>query len=140
HRAERRHGSDERWHRFELVVEPRVLRRRIETRAAWMFAHGLVEETRALLAAGYTDALRALHAIGYDEAIAHLEGGWTLAAAIERTALRTTQLAKRQRTWFRHQTEAHRLTAEPFDAAILATEVRARLPDDFGRGSRGRAD
>jgi tRNA dimethylallyltransferase len=140
HRAQTPVATGERWHLFELVVEPRVLRRRIRVRTEWMFAHGLLEETRALLEGGGAASLRALHAIGYDEAIAHLEGGCALDESIERTTLRTAQLAKRQRTWFRHQTHAHRLVAEPFDPDRLVSEVRALLAGDLAGGSSARVD
>jgi len=86
-----------------------------------MFDHGLVEETRALIAAGWAEALRTLRAIGYDEAMALLEGATTRGLAETRVNLRTAQLAKRQRTWFRHQVGATRL-----DAMLGERELRAR--------------
>lgn len=70
-----------------------------------MFAQGLVEEVRRLLASHTRLSATAAHAIGYAEAIAVLQGCCTREQAIERTALRTRQLAKRQMTWFRRQTE-----------------------------------
>jgi tRNA dimethylallyltransferase len=132
HRGQTPRATGERWLRFELVVAPEALRRRIRVRTEWMFGHGLLDETRALLAGGAADALRALRAIGYDEAIAHLEGRHTLETAIERTALRTARLAKRQRTWFRHQTRAWRVDAGTLDLEGLVDEVRARLAGDSG--------
>ena len=111
--------SGERWVTLELVVPAVVIRERIVARTRAMFQQGLVEETRALLAAGHGDALRALHAVGYDEAMALLEGRCTRTEAEERTNLRTAQLAKRQRTWFRHQVEAVRLSAEAVDPQVL---------------------
>jgi tRNA dimethylallyltransferase len=137
HREQTPPGTGERWHSFELVVEPAVLRARIRERAEWMFAHGLLEETRALLEGGSADALRALHAIGYDEAIACLEDRCPVGGAIERTAQRTAQLAKRQRTWFRHQSRATRLCGEPFDPRKRVDEIRALLPRDLGQDDSG---
>jgi tRNA dimethylallyltransferase len=78
-----------------------VLRRRIDERAAWLFANGLLAEVRALLAAGYGPALHPMTGHGYREAAAVLVGEWPLPRAIEVTALRTRQYAKRQLTWFR---------------------------------------
>jgi tRNA dimethylallyltransferase len=77
------------------------LYRRIDERAAWLFANGLLEEVRALLAAGYGPDLRPMTGHGYREAAAHLAGESTLADAIALTARRTRQYAKRQLTWFR---------------------------------------
>jgi tRNA dimethylallyltransferase len=97
------------WHVFDLTVEPTALDQRIAHRTRWMFETGLVEETQALVAAGKEQALTSLRAVGYDEALDLLAGRLTRTAAEERTNLRTRQLAKRQRTWFRHQIEAVRL-------------------------------
>lgn len=100
------------WRAIELTCAPDELERRIVARTRRMLADGLVEETRALLRAGHADALAALRAIGYDEAAAHLSGGLDesgMVAAIDR---RTRQLAKRQRTWFRHQVDAIRIASD----------------------------
>ncbi len=111
------------WSVFELTLAPAALDGRIERRTRWMFEAGLVEETRALVEAGKEPALRALRAVGYDEALALLAGRLTRAEAEARTNLRTRQLAKRQRTWFRHQIEAVRLEGEGRSAAELAGDV-----------------
>ena len=107
-----------RWEVFELVLAPAELRGRIAARTHAMFEHGLVEEVRALMAAGEERHLRDLKAVGYDEALALLAGTLSRAAAEERTSLRTAQLAKRQRTWFRHQIEARRVEAADGEAAL----------------------
>lgn len=96
---------------LKLECPAGVLRARIAERTAAMFAGPLVPEVRALAAAGLGEALRALRAIGYDEALAHAEGAMSLEAAVAATDLRTRQLAKRQRTWFRHQLEGTSLPA-----------------------------
>mgnify|MGYP002391893004 CR=1 FL=1 len=70
--------------------------------------------------------LRALRAVGYDEALEVLAGRLTRAEAAASIDRRTRQLAKRQRTWFRHQVEAERLDATARDAAgLLAAALRA---------------
>jgi len=96
---------------FELVEDPHRLRARIAERTTAMFREGLVEETDELRRRGLGNVLRALRAIGYDEALALLEAAMTREQAEDQTNLRTAQLAKRQRTWFRHQVEAVRLEA-----------------------------
>jgi tRNA dimethylallyltransferase len=78
-----------------------VLYRRIDERAAWLFANGLLDEVRALRSAGYGPELRPMTGHGYAEAAAHLAGEWTLHRAVEVTARRTRQYAKRQLSWFR---------------------------------------
>jgi tRNA dimethylallyltransferase len=91
------------WRAFQLVVEPAVLRARIAERTEAMWRDGLLDETAALVAAGKEEPLRRLSAIGYDEALEVLAGRLDADAAKQAISLRTGQLAKRQRTWFRHQ-------------------------------------
>jgi len=110
----------------ELVVEPLVLNRRIRERAEAMFAGGLIEETRALLEAGRGDDLRPLSAIGYDEAIGVIEDRLSVTRACKDTCLRTRQLAKRQRTWFRHQVDALRLNGDA-DLRTLCARIRTAI-------------
>jgi len=80
-----------------------LLQRRIRARAERMFDLGLAEEIRSLRARFpvWSDTARA--AIGYAEAAAWIDGRMSRADAVERTVVRTRQLAKRQETWFRHQ-------------------------------------
>ncbi len=115
------------WRLFELTLATGALDERIARRTRGMFEAGLVEETRALVAAGKEPPLRALRAVGYDEALDLLAGRLTRAEAEARTNLRTRQLAKRQRTWFRHQVEAVRLDAAAGDDAARRDAVLAGL-------------
>ncbi len=78
-----------------------VLDRRIDTRAARLFADGLFAEVAALLGAGYTADLAPMSGHGYREAARVLAGESSLEDAIETTARRTRQYARRQRTWFK---------------------------------------
>jgi tRNA dimethylallyltransferase len=128
------------WRLIELTAAPSALEAVIVARTRAMFAAGLIEETRDLLAHGDGDALRTLRAVGYDEAIAVLDGTLDRAAAEERTSLRTRQLAKRQRTWFRHQVDATRIdVAESgLDAALDRALQAIRTGRSSGtRGARG---
>jgi tRNA dimethylallyltransferase len=84
------------------ISRPRdVLYRRVDERARRLFGEGLLEEVRALLDAGYGAELRPMSGHGYREAVHHLAGEWSLEEAMEVTARRTRQYAKRQLTWFR---------------------------------------
>ena len=116
-----------RWGVVELTVAPGPLAARIEQRTRWMFEHGLIEETRDIADRGLGEALDVLRAVGYDEARAVLAGTLSKDQAIERTNLRTRQLAKRQRTWFRHQLEGERLEAGGASPEQLLTRVRRAL-------------
>jgi tRNA dimethylallyltransferase len=115
------------WHAFLLAVPPEELRRRIERRTRWMFENGLIDETRALIQQRLRPALTALRAIGYDEALALIVGDVARPDAELRTRLRTAQLAKRQRTWFRHQMRAERIEASGASDEQLAARVIAHV-------------
>lgn len=104
-----------------------VLYRRIDERAAWIFANGLLEEVRDLLDVGYGPELRPMSGHGYGEAAAYLAGEIGLGDAIERTARRTRQYAKRQLTWFRRDPRVTWLPAGdgPADASELVADAEA---------------
>ena len=116
--------TPERWVLLELTLPATELDARIATRTRWMLTHGLPEEVRALAQAGRTPALRRLRAVGYDETLDLLDGTIDREAAEGRIDRRTRQLAKRQRTWFRHQVRAH-----PVDALLPLARQRALALD-----------
>ncbi len=122
------------WRTVELTAPPARLAARIEVRARAMWDSGLLDEVRGLVRAGKSEALRALRAIGYDEALAVLEGTLDPEAAVARMALRTRQLAKRQRTWFRHQLPAEAVVFEPEDAEPLAGRLAREHVERADRG------
>ncbi len=109
-----------------LSCEPAALARRIEQRAGRMFADGLVDEVRRADAAAdgrWSETARA--AIGTAEALAVIEGRLSTTQAIEQVAARTRQLAKRQRTWYRHQVPTRDIEApeDPRDVSRAARDV-----------------
>ena len=125
------------WRPYELVCEPVTLFERIEQRTRMMWECGLLEETRTLVLSGHEAALRRLAAIGYDEALDRLAGSLNAKEAERRMNERTRQLAKRQRTWFRHQTVAEPIPvmsgAEAGVAHILAgISIHPGKPADGG--------
>ncbi len=93
---------------------------RIEARLAEMVRLGLPAEVERLAERYGTDA-PALRTTGYAEFLPWLEGEGTLAEATDAAAAATRRLARRQRTWFRHQVpeDALRIDAAgaPSDAA-----------------------
>jgi tRNA dimethylallyltransferase len=124
HAQPRRGGLAADWRVLELTCGARELAQRIDRRTQGMFDSGLVAEVEGLVASGRRAPLAALRAIGYDEALAVLDGALAQADAIARTSLRTRQLAKRQRTWFRHQLAGARL--DPTDLALGEALASAR--------------
>jgi tRNA dimethylallyltransferase len=89
------------------IAPPRdVLRAAVERRTDDMLARGLVAEVRGLLGRGYAPDLRPLQAIGYRQAVEVALGRRDEADARRDIVAATMQYAKRQLTWFRHQTDA----------------------------------
>lgn len=78
---------------------------RIDRRVEQMFAAGMVEEVRGLLARSEPMSRTARQGLGYKEVIEHLETGRDLAETIRDVQTRTRQFAKRQHTWFRNLEE-----------------------------------
>ncbi len=94
---------------------------RVARRVARMFAAGLVEETRALLARGLRDGRTASRALGYQQVVAALDGGGVLTAAAADTVVATRRFVRRQRSWFRRDRRIHWLDGagpDPFGAAL----------------------
>ena len=100
-----------------------VLYRRIDERARWLFANGLLEEVAGLMRAGYGQDLRPMTGHGYAEAMRHLAGEWSLEQAIEVTARRTRQYGKRQLTWFRRDPRITWLAAGDGPAADVVEDA-----------------
>jgi tRNA dimethylallyltransferase len=76
---------------------------RINQRAAAMFASGLSEETRTLLA--QYGRVKALDALGYRQSLAAIDGNFTEPEAIAQAQQGHRNYAKRQLTWFRREPE-----------------------------------
>ena len=66
-----------------------------------MFADGLLEEAKALLAKGYQPDLPSLSAIGYREAIAVVTGKMTQDEAVTEMKRTTRAFVRRQANWFK---------------------------------------
>jgi len=103
------------------------LQRRLEERTRAMFAQGLIEEVRGLLAGGATGDEKPFEALGYKQAVLHLRGGITLEEAVESTIIETRQYAKRQRTWFRRDAEIRWLDGFGDEAKVIATACAVDL-------------
>ncbi len=77
---------------------------RINRRVEQMAADGLLDEARHLLPYRHENAL---NTVGYKEMMEVLDGTWTLPFAIERMKKNTRVYAKKQMTWFAHDTDIH---------------------------------
>lgn len=88
---------------------------RIDRRVELMFARGLMDEVRALLASGVSEQCTAMQAIGYKEALDALRGVCSEAEAMARIQQESRRYAKRQLTWLRRNgaIEWHRFGSDP---------------------------
>lgn len=113
-----------------LAVPQRNLESRIEARVDRMYRSGLVDEVRGLLDRYPDLSDTARQAIGYAEAIDCLQGRCSEKEAHARTIVRTRQLAKKQRTWFRHQANVCWIDVkENMDVAVVAGKAWEKLEE-----------
>lgn len=80
-----------------------ALYEKIEQRIDWQLAHGMVEETRALLDRGYGRQLGAMKGLGYRQVAAYLANECRYDDMVDRFKRDTRRFAKRQMTWFRKE-------------------------------------
>lgn len=91
---------------YQLITiglsRPRTeLYERVDQRIEAMFAHGLLDEVRALLQRGYPPTLSTLSAIGYRECVAVLQSEMTLEEAKIQIRKMTRIFVRRQGNWFK---------------------------------------
>jgi tRNA dimethylallyltransferase len=120
-----------------LTREREELHRRIDARCGAMWAGGLLEETRRLLAAPRGLSWRRLEAVGYRQAALFLTGRLDEAEALLAMQRATRAYAKRQLTWFRREPAATWVPVHGEDwAERLAADLLAAVSD--GRAVTGR--
>ncbi|ORJ57379.1 tRNA (adenosine(37)-N6)-dimethylallyltransferase MiaA [Mycobacterium simiae] len=114
-----------------LDCDTRILDERLAQRTDTMFARGLVDEVRALVAEGLGEGVTAARALGYAQVLAALDaaGPDALRDARELTYIGTRRYVRRQRSWFRRDHRVHWLdvgTATESDRArVVADTLRA---------------
>ncbi len=90
---------------------------RLNRRCAEMFAAGLVDETRQLLAR--FGLVKALDSLGYKQALGVLDGSTGFDEAVRAAQQAHRNYAKRQITWFRREPEVHWMERFGDDADAL---------------------
>jgi tRNA dimethylallyltransferase len=99
-----------------------ALYRRIEERIDWQLAHGLIEETKELLARGYQRGGAAMKGLGYRQVAEHLAGEDDVAEMVRRFKRDTRRFSKRQMTWFRKESGIQWLTIEESESVAYTTK------------------
>ncbi len=113
-----------------LLPERQALYRTIDARVEQMTEGGLPDEIRRLIKGGLQGQIRKANVIGYTELLDHLDGKATLSEAVSLIKQNTRRYAKRQITWFRHQTDGI-----CFPDAIRLRESLEPVLSDWGAGS-----
>jgi tRNA dimethylallyltransferase len=96
---------------------------RIDGRVDAMWAAGLVEEVRRLVAVGLRDGRTASRALGYQHVLASLDGHCTDDEARAATARATRRFVRRQRSWFRRDPSVRWLDAGRADLTDAALAI-----------------
>ena len=118
HRAAGEQTSDCRYLKFGLLIEPRsVLHARIEARLDAMLQAGFLDELKELMQRPGIDRHGpAMRSVGYRQFWAYLEGECELDEARQKALAATRQLAKRQHTWLRSESELRLINPLETDA------------------------
>jgi tRNA dimethylallyltransferase len=92
---------------LKLGLDPprKELYSRLDRRCEGMFAAGLLDEVRGVLARGFPDTSKAFEAHGYKQAIQILKNESDFSTALVSAKQNTRRYAKRQWTWFRRDKE-----------------------------------
>ncbi len=102
---------------------------RIDARIDAMFAAGLLDEVRLLLAQGYAADLPAMSAIGYRECVRVVRGEWTVEQAKAEMRRATRAYVRRQANWFKESDASIRWfdAGDPDVTAQAATDIRSAI-------------
>lgn len=119
-------------HFVKIALQPasrKALHERIEQRLKLMLNNGFLEEVKALYhREGLTANHPSMRSVGYRQLWQHLAGTMSLEEAGERALFATRQLAKRQITWLRSETELR--SFDPLEANTIDA-ISASLIDFF---------
>ena len=134
--SQSRQGSDVDSLCYDVYVigldrERQSLYERINQRVLQMFANGLADEVRQLLAHGVTRDMQAMKGIGYKETAGWLAGEMSREEAVELIQKSTRHFAKRQLTWYRRMPYIHWYMADEIPEAELSAKVFADVAGFF---------
>lgn len=120
------------YQKIKLIIAPQdraILHDMIARRFKHMLRQGFMDEVAALYRRGdLTDKMPSIRAVGYREAWSYLQGDYDLETMTEKAIIATRQLAKRQFTWLRRETDA--LSFQTGQQGLLAkvlAEVNVKL-------------
>lgn len=110
---------------FILNMDRDLLYERIEKRIDIMLKNGLVEEVKGLMEK-YSENLVSMKGLGYKEIIGYLNGEYSLEEAIYILKRDTRHFARRQLTWFKHQSNGMWINMQDYESPKAAAEFIAK--------------
>ncbi len=115
--------------KLALIPEDRkVLHQHIEARFDQMLKNGFMQEMQELYQReDLHDALPSMRSIGYRQGWEHLDGKYDLASMREMAIIATRQLAKRQHTWLRRESNLRSYPVERYKIHDVCHEIRSHL-------------
>ncbi len=115
--------------KIALVPPDRVeLRKRIEQRFDSMLVGGLIDEVKALYERGDLSLdTPSMRAVGYRQAWLYLDGQYDYATMREKAITATAQLAKRQMTWLRSETDCNFINPETLNVGKVLKNLKFLL-------------
>ncbi len=130
---------------IKLVIAPAdraLLHEKITLRFHAMLEQGLLEEVRRLYQRGdLTENKPAIRAVGYRQVWCHLQGQYDFNTMTEKAIVATRQLAKRQFTWLRRETDALWFYTEKNDIpADVLRKIEVEIIQTDGRKDESTAN
>ena len=115
--------------KIALVPPDRVeLRKRIEQRFDAMLVGGLVDEVKALYQRNDLSLdMSSMRAVGYRQVWLYLEGQYDYDTMREKAITATAQLAKRQMTWLRSETDCNFINPETLNVGKVLKNLKFLL-------------
>jgi tRNA dimethylallyltransferase len=126
------HTQDIPYQKIKLIVAPQdraTLHGIIARRFKQMLAQGFIDEVAALYQRGdLNDKMPSIRAVGYREVWSYLQGDYDVDTMTEKAIIATRQLAKRQFTWLRKETDAKSFqTGQEGLLTSVLTEINNKL-------------
>ena len=104
------------------------LRKRISQRFDNMLQQGFIEEVEKLFKRGDLHAqMPSIRAVGYRQVWAYLAGDYSYDEMREKAIIATAQLAKRQMTWLRKETDCNFIEPIRLNTAEVLKNLRTLL-------------
>jgi tRNA dimethylallyltransferase len=104
------HGQDLPYQKIKLIIAPpdrKILHGIIAQRFRNMLEQGFIDEVKTLYNRGdLTEKMPSIRAVGYRQVWSYLQGEDDIETMTEKAIIATRQLAKRQFTWLRRETDA----------------------------------